>query len=608
MSTSRDSFTDLERRRVQLEDNLAELTQLLHHWQTWEAEYEGLKEELSALSKEHTSDNLTRVGTEFGGSLLTENEINGLLVDDKGHKRDRKQILGLLLRRIDYVQANVKTSQKRRDAAEEKLAAVNWVIQPEAEDEEGLPISDIIEELDDDGNVISSSIVNPRQAASEVLETLEKSGIKDLSDLERKANETLRTENPDSLTSTIQRDLLPHHTEPATTPVPDQTSPPHHRNSSSKKTVAFADESVFDGEQSKEEDVAAMSQGLTPIVAVDESIEDAALRRELLQYSMNEVGSIVAEMNIDAPGEDDGSWEEDEDDDDYEEEEDEDEYEDQWGRTTNRMMDDDYVSQMLELEKKLNAKSLTNIGPGPQSPPITSSLSQANTAKTPLEQATASKGSDSAAKKKKGVRFAENLDVQEAPTSTTNKSKSSPLTTSIVERSSPTIVSERDRKTRSSHSHASTDNQGQGPPSRNSGGSGVKSSLSKTAGKIANGPLSGNTDLNLFRPNGATISRILDNDEQSPREVPTGPPVETHSKIVIERAPSATVQPPIEPDEFDPALMQQQIATDYHRLRNRMIQQNGGFVERGESEDEEEAGTKPVMSRFKAARLAKLAK
>lgn len=52
------------------------------------------------------------------------------------------------------MQENVKVSNKRLLAAEDNLSAVNIVINPEARTEDGLPLTEIIEELDDDGNVI----------------------------------------------------------------------------------------------------------------------------------------------------------------------------------------------------------------------------------------------------------------------------------------------------------------------------------------------------------------------------------------------------------------------------------------------------------------------
>lgn len=52
------NFTDLENQRLQLEENVAGLRKSLQYWQTWEAEYEGLKEEVIALGQEHTPDEL----------------------------------------------------------------------------------------------------------------------------------------------------------------------------------------------------------------------------------------------------------------------------------------------------------------------------------------------------------------------------------------------------------------------------------------------------------------------------------------------------------------------------------------------------------------------
>lgn len=54
------NFTDLESQRLQLEESLSELQKSLQYWQTWEAEYEGLKEEIIALGKEHTPDELVK--------------------------------------------------------------------------------------------------------------------------------------------------------------------------------------------------------------------------------------------------------------------------------------------------------------------------------------------------------------------------------------------------------------------------------------------------------------------------------------------------------------------------------------------------------------------
>lgn len=48
----------LERHRLQLEENISKLQKSLQHWQTWEAEYEGLKEEILGLDDGHTFEQL----------------------------------------------------------------------------------------------------------------------------------------------------------------------------------------------------------------------------------------------------------------------------------------------------------------------------------------------------------------------------------------------------------------------------------------------------------------------------------------------------------------------------------------------------------------------
>ena len=54
----RDSLVDLERYRLQLEQNVAKLRASLRHWQTWEIEYEGMKEEILELGEVHPCSDL----------------------------------------------------------------------------------------------------------------------------------------------------------------------------------------------------------------------------------------------------------------------------------------------------------------------------------------------------------------------------------------------------------------------------------------------------------------------------------------------------------------------------------------------------------------------
>ena len=91
-------------------------------------------------------------------------------------------------------------------------------------------------------------------------------------------------------------------------------------------------------------------------------------------------------------------------------------------------------------------------------------------------------------------------------------------------------------------------------------------------------------------------------------QTPT-PPKSTHVNTIIERPYSASSSAPAEPDEFDPALLRQEVRTEYHKARNRMIQRQGGFAAPEDDGPEvpltEAEGGPKKMSRFKAARLGK---
>ena len=87
----RDSFIDVERHRLRLDENLVKLQRSLQHWQTWEAEYEGLKEDILGLGANASSTDIVRptsirnwvrgvsnplaqvaIGRDFGGTLVDE--------------------------------------------------------------------------------------------------------------------------------------------------------------------------------------------------------------------------------------------------------------------------------------------------------------------------------------------------------------------------------------------------------------------------------------------------------------------------------------------------------------------------------------------------------
>jgi unconventional prefoldin RPB5 interactor 1 len=549
----KDSFLDLEKHRQLLEENIEKLRKSLLHWQIWEAEYDGLKEEIISVGPEPSHERLLAIGREFDGKLVTQAEVEDIL----GVKipRSADQVTNILSRRIDYVSQNVKTLEKQLETAENKLAAATVISNPDVRNEEGLPLTEIIEELDEDGNVISGRIETQGSARGQLLEALEKAGVKDLPG-------TVGDQKPETPST---------RSDASYSSAKDKISPKLVPSETSKKSVQFAD-GTKEGPETHKSQTAQRVEAITnsikqhnstpeepPVIPVNESPEDAALRKEMLQYGMSEVGAVVAELDLE-----DGSDFTDDDYDDYDASSTEDD-EDEFGRSTRKVVDDEMRRRMIELEEKLGLRMMENVGPNPNV-----NVGDKLVSGTPDMKETSN--APEAVKEKKGVRFAEKLDIAEPPPSTaipeskTKVSSKSPIR-DIVERAPSTQEPET----------ASM------PPQK----------------------------ISRFKSARAAKSPAQHSDETSESQTssaPTKPASRPLTDTVIEREIPASTPP--EPDELDPALLHQEAATEYHRMRNRMIQKQGGFMKDPELEKglipltEEEGGPKK-MSRFKAARLAR---
>ncbi|KAH7327224.1 Prefoldin subunit-domain-containing protein [Rhexocercosporidium sp. MPI-PUGE-AT-0058] len=586
----KDSFLDLERHRQLLEENIEKLRKSLLHWQIWEAEYEGLKEEILAAKSTPTREELLAIGRDYEGELVTQKELEDIL--GTREIRTAGQVVNLLDRRIDYVEQNVRTIQKQIETAEDKLAAATIISTPEVRNEDGLPLTEIMEELDEEGNVISSHLSTPGSMKPQLLEALQKAGVKDIPELA--AESVSERETP----------AVP----PEVAPEPVKKSP-----KPTKKGVKFAEDTKPGPEPEKSktakrlEDIMkiAKEQERPPsepaIIPTNETAEDAALRREMLQYGMSEIGSVVAELDL----EEGSDWS----DDDYDEASSFDE-EDAFGRSTGKLVDEELRQQMVELEKRLGVRAMHNVGKdageydvvqegigritinGNEDNPAPADLPDTNSVSNTDEQSPTSST-------KKSVRFSEDLDISPAvPSASSPPVKKQILAApvgDIVERTAPTEAA---------------------APTPQKKASRFKASRSTTP-TVLNGPLaSGNASkspslpLHAAKPSTPkpfSTSIQFSPAEDSSRTVPTGPEGKVIAPTVIERE-TAAYASPAEPDEFDPHLLHQEVATEYHKMRNRMIQKQGGFMKEDESEivpfTEEEGGPKKV-SRFKAARLAR---
>ncbi|KAI4157149.1 MAG: hypothetical protein L6R39_000746 [Caloplaca ligustica] len=681
-SGAKETLVELDRQRQRLKEDVDKLRKSINTWRTWEAEYEGLKEELQSLGEDAPSSALQDVANRFDGELLNRKEVDILLRDDKKQPRTSQQVVGILSRRMEYVQSSIKSLNSALEAAEDKIAASESLSAPQQKDEEGFPIMEIREELDEDDNVIGSSMTPASEAAPKVVEALRKAGVPGL-----QSRREEKTPQKKPAPSAQPNGGVPEEAEKSPSalkqvslnrprPCPNQQTSPSTSESDTigsdgkagrrRKSVTFADgtkqapptptqpppardvqaakaasrarrikaevrgsidalkkvhdagyinEEIFDRfrreyverlhnlapttstptsaqRQAPSSQQPATTREFDPIMPPNESAEDAALRREMIRYNMNEVGAVVAEMKLDNDDSHSSSPE-------YSTEEGDnrassDEDENRWGMSNGHALTSDYINEMQALEQKLNAGPVQNDDPKPSIATLLEAEKElvigpdGDPVRKPGEGI-------KAVQEKKAVRFAQDLDISERPSPAKRrnlgepkaKKESSPVHADVVERPvtanslpNPTAPTPLKKTSRFKATRSA-------PPEPRS------SHLQITA---SNGNQVKTPALPAFTP------------PATPKMMPTGPPGEIQTGHIVERPYSEEVKTDrvSESDELDASLLRQELTMDYHRTRNRMIQRQGGYLANDEEEEADgprvdENGKK--ISRFKAARL-----
>lgn len=344
------------------------------------------------------------------------------------------------------------------------------------------------------------------------------------------------------------------------------------------------------------------------------------MRREMLKYNMAEIGAVVAEINLD----EDGDYYGYEDSDGYDDDDDEEEEEDEYGRTKYKVITPELQREMEELQRRVKERA--------------EAARNGGTTKEDDQQS-----------KKRGVRFAQELDIAPTPApippsprtilprtptsslppmpvppSASNEEDAIPLLLDLMamdearkaglqpvidkpETKKPSIFkSERASAAETPPQERVVPTSALAPtvlerspitsspnaPTESSATTPRKQSRFKAAkAASAAAPVS-------IYDNTTPHDEVDENDKDETRQP-------TMSNFVKERASSAnsSAEPP---DELDPAIHRREVASEFHRMRTKMIQQQGGFVE---TEEEgaivplNESGEKRKVSRFKAARL-----
>jgi unconventional prefoldin RPB5 interactor 1 len=599
MTPSKDHLSDLDRHVQLLEGKVSQLRSSLTHWQQWYLEYSALKEEVEQLPTDPPPhEQLRRIRRDFDSNLLTKKEINEII--GKNDLREPDKIVSVLSRRIDYVEQNIESLTKLLENEENRLAAATVIAHPDAgtDEESGLPITDIIEELDEDGNVVNFRLQGSADVEPKIVEALKKVGIqeKDLAEneaglpeaREAPAHNSSQDEprNEEAAASGTQqgapRDGTPLRKKSVsfaedTKPSPDAVEPPPSRAAQEVERLM---------QKAREQEAMDMSSAVIP---ENESPEESQLRREMLEYSMSEIGPVVAELQLEEGGsgdEDDMDW--DEFDDEYEDETDNEDGEDELGRSTRSVITSDYMARMQELERRLTGKSAFTVGPSDTKP------------KTPDEGIgriavvgeSSSPAAPSAAepRQKKSVSFASKLDiapnpVAQPPAEVTSKERKIAHVGDIVENpAEPEMLKDPEE-----------------PPKR----------VSRFKKDRAAAPVPSPSQATGLPPGPHQLPASFGSSRSAPVAEPTPPEDQTLANTVVERVPEGD---PAEPDEMDDTLLYQAAAVEYNRLRNQLIQKQGGFAQQDAVLDsetglvplDEELGGPKRMSKFKAARLAKL--
>lgn len=624
MAVQHATLNELERRRLELEGNIQTLRRSLYDWRLREAEYDGLKDEIKNLKHDCTSAEILQIGLEYEGTVVDEKEVRDIIGEKQNITRSRDQVVSQITRRLDYVKQNVASLEKRLSTVEVELDRLLFVERPgpNAATEE-YAVTEIFEELDENGDVISSKVSNPADRAPEIMDMLKKAGVdvphgqgpekkEDDKTIEKPDGEAQRSE------SVADTEAKNEHLKPTSSPL---TTP----------TVVDTITEEFDDSDSE-----------PPVLEVDEPAEDAKLRREMLEYGFHEVGKVVAELEMDEEGSEisiDEDYEYD-DDDDYDEDEDE------YGRTTTRVLTDEYHKQMKELEEKLKAGGFINLGPAQNIDAEAKETAEAATHGGVLKVTAIERDPnhdvvfEENKKPKKKVAFAEELDIaQEStrPAVSANtgrkidvvKSDVTPLSESIVERSASkaSTISSKDttdtsslKKKTSRFKSARKDGI---PTPGDSTTAGLSPGLQSSILKKSDQPTAASS-LSLFpaKPKeskpfsqpiiagdvftaASAAKPSVDREAQPPEGKIT-------AETLVERPVTnkTSVFPP-DPDEIDEEIHRKEVATEFYRRRNLKIQQSGGFVKDKDDEDEadqlyeldENDQPKRKVSKFKAARL-----
>ena len=388
--------TRVEEARQSLEDKISKLRNSLAQWRTREAEYEAFKEELVSLNPNATAEDIIGVGTSFGGDIINEREIKDLVGYDRAAtRRTKSQVQDSLSKRVDVARNNADTLQRQIDRAEAEL---EQPLDAAADTEDGQPVMEIYEELDEVGNVLSSRLIRA-EPTSEALDALFHNTIGG------GTSGNVQMQDRSSPSSKEMQDVAITGSSPA------EVSKNANTASEAKSRSAFLGATG---------PILELDENDNVIRSIPPTSADVATHRAEVFENASTLGPVVATMDI----EEDSDFSDDEN---YNEDDfGEDEHRVVIGRSraalegTEWEMDNirenltpEYIAEMEALMKKYNQPVMGNLGPQDVGFPLGTSLNEPvpRSSSPPQEN----EHGDNRTTVRKGVRFATELDIASEP-------------------------------------------------------------------------------------------------------------------------------------------------------------------------------------------------
>jgi unconventional prefoldin RPB5 interactor 1 len=380
MASIKDSFLDLERHRLHLEQNVAKIEKALAHWRRCDAEYEVLREQISPFTspselhsassvvlqvndRKPSSTSLERVKRMLQSDLIDDKEKDDIF--GKTHLKTPEQVLNTLTHRLDYVGKNISTLESQLAEAQRKLDVATIVSDPGLENEEGLPFIEITEELDEDDNVINFELMRPGDKDRQLKEVIEKAararGSHATEDKVAPVEEPANTGPPKQEADTKHQDTYSSTTRRFAFPPPVGLR----SNSQAYSSMETVGPKVYRNSWDEVDDDGHVS-GEIQITADDIADEfpgrggssgdpkETIYNPDQLDAHTREIVAIFQDLKDDVLSENESGDDDDEEWESYEEaDEDDSGEEDDHGRSTKRVVTREYEDRMMEIKKRL---------------------------------------------------------------------------------------------------------------------------------------------------------------------------------------------------------------------------------------------------------------